>query len=152
MVWLFLEPIVYFFAWTLVLYWIHRLCHGLDFLRRIHLDHHGFINSNGNGKSRWEINNCVLYNDSKHSTIDLWLTEVIPTVAFSAVTGQWWICIFYYVWAAFFQEIFEHRRGFDLFLLTPGEWHLQHHRNCKVNYSLFFPVWDIIFGTYHKHD
>lgn len=93
-----------------------------------------------------------LFNDTWMSTLDLWITEVIPTLIFSLVTGYWWISVFYYLWAAFVQEIIEHNPKFDVFpLLTSGRWHLIHHHNTSVNYGLFTPVWDIAFGTYKSH-
>ena len=91
-----------------------------------------------------------MFNDDWPSTIDLWITEVIPTVIFSWITGQWWITVFYYLWAAFLQEPLEHKRGLNLPLLTCGDWHLKHHIRPDKNFGLFFPVWDKIFGTESK--
>lgn len=142
-----IEVASYFFFWTLILYWLHRLSHSLKFLKQYHLDHHRFIFKNGNTKSKWHVNNLLLYNDSMHSTIDLWLTEVIPTFLFALITGHWWIFVFYYVWAAFFQEFLEHKKGLNLLPFTFGDWHLVHHRNFNYNYGLFFPIWDIVFRT-----
>jgi sterol desaturase/sphingolipid hydroxylase (fatty acid hydroxylase superfamily) len=143
---IFLE-IVYFFLWTLVLYWIHRFVHRITFLKKYHLAHHKFINENDFNKSFWQLNNLILYNDNWKSTIDLWLTEVFPTIIFSIITGSWWIFFFYYSWAAFFQEMFEHKKGLSIPVLTCGDWHLEHHKNYKINYGIFFPLWDIFFRT-----
>lgn len=142
--------IVYFLSWTFLLYWIHRIAHNLHWAKKYHLDHHKFINRNQSHKSRWEFNNLFLFNDSIKSTVDLWITEVIPTLIFCWITGTWWIFWFYYFWAALFQEILEHRKDLDLPLITPGRWHLQHHKNYKINFGLFFPIWDVIFQTYKK--
>lgn len=127
-----------------MLYWIHRIGHELPIVREYHMVHHRFILHN---ETNWHWSNLFLYNDNVHSTIDLWITEVIPTVIFSVITGQWWISVFYYVWAAFIQESIEHNKNFDIPILTSGKWHLIHHRE-KVNYGLLTPVWDIVFGTY----
>jgi sterol desaturase/sphingolipid hydroxylase (fatty acid hydroxylase superfamily) len=140
--------IIYFLAWTFMLYWIHVLAHQLPVVRKYHLDHHRFINKHGN--SGWQLNNLFLYNDTVKSTFDLWITEVIPTLLFSWVTGQWWVSIVYYIWAAFLQEALEHKKNFNIPLLSAGKWHLIHHSAHSKNYGLFFPIWDIIFGTY-KH-
>ena len=136
--------IFYFLLWTLMLYWIHRLAHVLPFFRKYHFDHHKVINLND---VKWSWNNFLLYNDTRKSTIDLWLTEVIPTIIFSLVTGQWWISVFYYLWAALIQERIEHDKNFDLPLLTSGKWHLVHHRNGAYNFGLFFSLWDRVFET-----
>lgn len=129
-----------------MLYWIHRIGHATPVIRAIHLHHHIFILSN---HTRWHWSNLFLFNDDWTSTLDLWITEVVPTLLFSLVTEQWWISIFYYVWAAFIQEMIEHNKHVNFPVLTSGKWHLMHHRG-EVNYGLFTPLWDIIFGTY-KH-
>lgn len=136
--------ILYFFLWTLMLYCIHRVVHVAPAVRAVHLHHHQFILTHS---TKWHWSNLLLFNDDWTSTIDLWITEVIPTILFSLITGQWWISILYYIWAAFIQETIEHDSNFNLPILTSGKWHLMHHQN-KINYGLFIPVWDIIFGTY----
>ena len=143
-------PLV-FLLWTFCLYWIHRLAHRVPFANKFHQDHHLYINRNGGTK--WHWNNLFLYNDTWKSTVDLWITEVIPTLIFSAVTGHWWVSIFYYFWAALLQEVIEHNPKFDWYpLLTSGKWHLVHHRHQRKNYGLFIPLWDKLFNTYKHHN
>ena len=134
----------YFLLWTFILYWIHRAAHIVPFLKRYHKDHHIVIK---NTKTKWHINNLLMYNDTKNSTIHLWLTEVIPSFIISYITGQWWIIIFYYVWAAFLQENLEHNKELNLPILTAGKWHLKHHQNNKKNFGLFISLWDKLFKT-----
>jgi sterol desaturase/sphingolipid hydroxylase (fatty acid hydroxylase superfamily) len=140
--------IIYFLSWTFCLYWIHRVVHNVPYVKKWHWDHHSYIVRHGS--PGWHWNNLFLYNDTWRSTLDLYTTEVIPTAIFSWVTGQWWIFMFYYIWAAFFQQILEHHKNIDLPLFTSGKWHLIHHRHTNKNYSLFLPIWDIVFRTY-KH-
>jgi sterol desaturase/sphingolipid hydroxylase (fatty acid hydroxylase superfamily) len=145
-----IEYPVAFLAWTFCLYWIHRAGHKIQFVNKFHQDHHLFINRNGG--TSWHWNNLFLYNDTWKSTIDLWITEVIPTVIFSAITGHWWIAIFYYFWAALLQEVIEHNPKFNLYpWLTSGQWHLVHHRSQRKNFGLFLPIWDKMFGTFKHH-
>lgn len=139
--------IVEFLCWTFFLYWIHRLAHR-SWIAKIHLCHHRYVNSQLSPMS-WHWTNLVLFNDNWESTIDLWITEVLPTLMFSYVTGAWWISGFYYLWAALIQESIEHNINFNVFLLTSGKWHMIHHRENK-NFGLFFPIWDLVFNTY-KH-
>lgn len=140
--------VIYFLLWTLMLYWIHRLCHNIPVIRTIHLHHHRFALTHS---LKWHWSNLFLINDDWTSTLDLWLTEVIPTLLFSFITGQWWISVFYYIWAAFIQESIEHNSKFDIPILTSGKWHLIHHRQNK-NYGLYTPLWDKLFRTYaHVH-
>ena len=132
-----LDIIIFFLIWTLCLYWIHRLAHRIPYIKKWHFNHHAYIIQNGS--PGWHWNNLFLYNDTWTSTLDLYLTEVIPTILFSMITGQWWISIFYYIWAAFLQETLEHNNNIDLPLLTTGRWHLIHHSLPNKNYGLFFP-------------
>ena len=134
-----------FLGWTFVLYWTHRIGHKVPYIRDFHRHHHVYINK---AITRWHWNNLFLFNDDWHSTVDLWITEVVPTLVFSLVTGQWWMSVFYYIWAAFLQESLEHRRKLNIPLLTCGEWHLVHHRRPDKNFSLFFPLWDQVFRTH----
>ena len=142
--------IMYFIEWLLVLYCIHRIAHKSSFLMKFHGDHHRHINKciRNNETMRWHWNNLFLINDNVRSTIDLWLTEVLPTLIFSALTQQWWIFCFYYVWAAILQEKLEHNSAINLYpFLTFGSWHLLHHRNPNKNFCLLFPIWDILLRT-----
>ena len=139
-----------FLVWTFLLYWIHRIVHRIPFVNDFHQDHHQYINNN-NG-TKWHWNNLFLYNDTWKSTVDLWITEVIPTLIFSYITGYWILFIFYYLWAALVQEVIEHNSKFDWYpFLTSGRWHLVHHRNQRRNFGLFIPLWDILFGTFKRH-
>lgn len=142
--------IFHFLAWTFLLYWIHRIGHKTPYVKRWHWDHHSYIVRNGS--PGWHWNNLFLFNDTWTSTLDLYVTEVIPTFLYSLITGQWWIFIFYYLWAALVQESIEHNKNFDLPLFTSGRWHLVHHRHPNKNLGLFFPIWDILFGTYKRVD
>ena len=128
-----------------MLYCVHRLGHITPIIQKIHWHHHKYANTNNLG---WHWNNLFLFNDTWISTLDLWITEVIPTIIFCIITGQWWLCIFYYIWAAFIQESIEHNVNIDLPLMTSGKWHRIHHKMHNKNYGLFFPHWDILFRTY----
>ena len=135
--------IVYFLTWTFLLYWIHRIVHNLPYVKMWHWDHHVYIVKHG--MPGWHWNNLFLFNDTWISTLDLYITEVIPTLLFSLITGQWWISVLYYIWAASLQERLEHNKNIDIPLITTGKWHLIHHRQPNKNYGLFFAIWDIIF-------
>ena len=129
-----------------MLYWIHRAAHKIPLMNKYHSDHHAAINRMGT-KSQWEWNNLVLFNDTWRSSIDLWITEVIPTLIFSFVINSYWPIIVYYFWAALLQEKLEHNKDLNLYPFTSGRWHLQHHACADKNYGLFVPIWDIVFKT-----
>ena len=135
-----------FFLWTFTIYWMHRLAHVWKPLRYFHVDHHKQVTQQTITGLNWK--NMFLWFDSWKSTADQWFTEVLPTIIISAVFDQWWLFGFYYVWAAFIQEAIEHNEKINLYpFLTSGRWHLIHHRDPAKNYGVFFPIWDIIFGT-----
>jgi len=138
--------IIYFLVWTLLLYWMHRAAHVVPFLKTYHLGHHQFIVKN---EPTWHWTNIFIFQDNKVSTIDVWLTEIIPTLLFCYITGQWWIAVIFYIWSAFIQEAIEHNRKFNIFpISTSGKWHLVHHFSGPYNYGIFHPFWDMLFRTY----
>ena len=133
------------------MYWMHRAAHVIPFMRRFHVDHHKQVTDQTINGLNWK--NAFLWFDSKESTIDQWLTEVLPTIAISAITGHWWLLIAYYIWAAFIQEAVEHNDKINLYpFITSGKWHLIHHDNPNKNYGVFIPIWDIVFNTRKKLD
>ena len=147
----FLSIVGYFLLWTFVLYWVHRFAHmfRIPLMTRMHWDHHKHVTNNTIKGLHWT--NLFLWTDSWKSTIDLWCTDVIPTLVFCYVTGQWWIAGLYYVWAAFLQEAVEHNPRINLYpFLTTGRWHLNHHEDSRTNFGLFLPIWDWLFKTARK--
>jgi sterol desaturase/sphingolipid hydroxylase (fatty acid hydroxylase superfamily) len=138
--------VIAFIGWTFLIYLTHRLAHKIPCIRRIHADHHAQVNHDNVG---WNWKNLFLYVDTPKSTLDQWLTEVLPTIAFCFLTGAWWIFWFYYIWSAFLQESIEHNSNFDWYpFLTSGRWHLIHHKSPDKNFGVFTPMWDKIFGTF----
>ena len=136
--------------WTLILYWLHRLAHTLPIVRDFHWDHHLVVAEDRLTGPEWK--NLLLWNDTWRSTVDLWLTEVIPTLVIAAGTGCWWLAGAYYTWAASIQEAIEHNPQFGLFPILPsGKWHLIHHLYPSENYGPFTVLWDYVFGTAHAH-
>ena len=139
--------LLFFLSWTFLLYFIHRIAH--EFKWSCHMDHHKFILDHS--VTSWKWNNLLLFNDTWLSTLDLWVTEVLPTIVFCMITDIWEIAVFYYLWASLIQEIVEHNPNFNIFpFLTSGRWHLLHHTDDKVNFGLFIPVWDLMFDTYRR--
>lgn len=141
--------IFYFILWTLLIYWCHRGMHVIPYLRDFHNNHHNVVDDNETKGFHWT--NFLLYFDTPRSTIDQWLTEVIPTILFCMITGSWWIAIFYYVWAAVVQEHIEHNYQVNLMpFLTSGKWHLLHHADKNKNFGFLTFIWDRLFETERK--
>lgn len=140
-----------FLLWTFVVYWAHRAAHMIPVVRKFHMDHHAQVSDQTIQGLNWK--NAFLFFDTWNSTIDQWLTEVIPTIIISAITGHWWLLIAYYIWAGFIQEAVEHNKRINLYpFLTSGKWHLIHHDYATKNYGVFIPIWDLIFGTWKGID
>lgn len=143
--------IFYFILWTLLIYWCHRAMHVVPLLKEFHLDHHRVVDKGEIRGFHWT--NVLLYFDNFESTVDQWLTEVVPTIIFCLITGSWWIAIFYYVWAAFIQEQVEHEYDFNLMpFITSGRWHLLHHDDKDKNFGFLTFIWDRLFETEKKLD
>lgn len=142
-----MEIILVLLLWTLVLYAMHRLAHQIPVLQKIHNAHHKTIKRAN--ISKWHWSNLFLYNDNWMSTVDLWISDIIPTIFVAIVFNAWWLVGVYYIWAAFFQEHLEHNTKINFYPFTCGQWHMKHHLNPTCNYGLFIPLWDKIFNTEH---
>jgi len=140
-----LEMIFYFLLWTFLIYWIHRLCHNVSYLSYFHKFHHKFVAQHC---ITWHWSNLFLFNDDWLSTIDYWITEVLPTIVFVLITQQWWLGIGFYLYAAFVQEWLEHNPNFNFYpFYTSGRWHILHHTAPPCNYGIGTPFWDWVFKT-----
>lgn len=141
-----ISDIIIFLYWSFMLYWIHRAAHVVPWMHKIHMDHHNYILYN---TTHWHYSNLLLFNDTWCSTLDLWITEVIPTIIFAFLFDASWIFVIYYVWTAFLQESLEHSK-LDWYPFTAGRWHMIHHVKPNRNFSLFLPIWDKLFNTEQK--
>ena len=137
--------VLYFFLWTLLLYVVHRLAHALPYIKKIHSEHHRYVMRNRDWGIKWQ--DLYLSRGANKVTLDLWFTEVIPTLLFCAVTGHWWIFGAYYFWSAFYEKATKYNRDVDVFLVTWGMWTLTHYRRNTLNFGGIFSLWDIIFKT-----
>ena len=140
-----LRAIAFFILWSLSVYLMHRLVHGVRGLGRWHARHHAVVAA---GRQGWHWNNLLLFNDDWPSTADLWMTEIAPALGCAWLTQAYWPLLAYYLYAALLQERLEHNPRFSLYpWLTAGAWHVAHHRDPRVNFGFLTPAWDILFGT-----
>ncbi len=136
-----------FSLWTFVVYVMHRLAHSFSFLHYFHKDHHEQVTSQKIKGLHWT--NCFLFFDNWKSTIDQWITEIIPAIIISYIFDQYILFFAYYIWAAFVQEFVEHNSKINFFpWLTSGKWHLIHHEYETKNFGVITWVWDRLFKTY----
>lgn len=145
---LLLKLITQFMVWTAVVYFMHRVVHLYPkTIGVFHLSHHRYVNKNYNDLG-WHWSNLFLYNDNWSSTIDLWITEVIPLIVLCFMFNDYTLLFLYWVWASFIQERIEHLHDLNLYpFLTSGKWHMKHHSESKYNYGVFLPIWDVLLRT-----
>lgn len=130
---------------------MHRLVHAVPYLRKIHSDHHAQVTNDTIGGPHWT--NLFLYFDSLTSTLDQWITEVIPTILLAMWLDDASVFLFYYIWAAMIQESIEHNPRVNLYpWLSSGRWHLVHHEHPGSNYGVLVPIWDVMFDTWRDID
>ena len=136
----------YFLIWTLVIYWTHKAAHSFEWLWQFHQAHHE-VEYNGELEFSWW--NLVGWFNDWRSTLDQWITEVIPTGVFILIFPDAWpIAIFYYIDGFVLAEgLTDHNPRIDVPGLSMGRYHLLHHKNPNVNYDLYFRIWDRLFGT-----
>jgi sterol desaturase/sphingolipid hydroxylase (fatty acid hydroxylase superfamily) len=138
--------IVYVFVWDFFQYWFHRAEHTFNILWRVHVLHHDEENVNWTTSQRnsfWSMFlHLVLVNVP---TVILCGFDLLPIAS---------AYLFFKTYG-----LFNHANiRVDLGLLTPvisgPQWHRIHHgRNNEYhskNFAAFFPIFDIIFGTYQR--
>ena len=123
-----MEYLFHYLVWTFFIYWLHRIVHITEWTNYYHSDHHRYITENWNDGleniTGWSWSDVFLIEDTWKSTVDLWLTEVIPTILYSSITGQWWILIMYWLWSSLLAEVIEHNPKFNVPFIAAGKWHL----------------------------
>jgi sterol desaturase/sphingolipid hydroxylase (fatty acid hydroxylase superfamily) len=127
-----------------VQYWVHRMFHRIPFLWRFHAVHHSAQCMDWMAGARMHF----------FEILALRGTTVIPMIVLgfdqSAVNAY---LLIVYLYATFVHSNLGFRFGFlEKFLVTP-RFHHWHHGVEKeaidVNFSVHFPLYDMLFGTHH---
>jgi len=136
-------PFIGIALFDLSIYWLHRWIHEVPFLWRFHAVHHS------PEKMDW-------VSGFRNHPFDGAL--VIPPVIFLIAAGfstefSGVLAVIQIVTGLFLHANVRWRlRPLHRVVITP-EFHHWHHANepeaINTNYSVFLPLWDIIFGTYH---
>jgi sterol desaturase/sphingolipid hydroxylase (fatty acid hydroxylase superfamily) len=138
--------LIYAFVWDFFQYWFHRAEHTFAFLWPVHALHHDEENVNCTTSQRNTFWSNVLH----------FFVVAIPTLAVCGfqllpLVGSYLLFKIY--------GLFNHANiRLDLGPLTPvmsgPQWHRLHHaRDAEYynsNYAAFFPIFDIVFGTYRR--
>jgi sterol desaturase/sphingolipid hydroxylase (fatty acid hydroxylase superfamily) len=137
--------IISFFLMILIhdtyFYWTHRLIHHKFLFRHIHKVHHQFSNP-----TPWAA-------FSFHPLEAILSMGVIPIIIFCIPWHQSALIAFITFMTLY--DVYIHL-GYDLKQLRLGQWqntaadHNHHHQNSRVNFGLYFRIWDHLMGTYRK--
>ena len=122
-------------------YWTHRLIHHKYLFRVVHKVHHQFTNP-----TPWSA-------FSFHPLEAVLSMGVIPIIIFCIPWHQSALIAFITFMTLY--DVYIHL-GYDLKQLQLGKWqntaadHNHHHQNARVNFGLYFRLWDQLMGTYKK--
>ncbi len=127
----------------MLIYWTHRLGHEIGFFWRFHSIHHSSERMDWIAGVRLHpFDGVIIFVPAILLTVAGFQLEVVGTVtAIQAVLGL-----------AAHANVRWKLRPFHRIVMTP-EFHHWHHANypesIHTNYSVFLPIWDIIWGTYY---
>jgi len=138
--------LVYAFVWDFFQYWSHRLLHRVPRLWAIHRTHHSDAHMNSSSAGRQNV---------AGSLVSFALNSV-PTIAICGLDSitPAWAFLFFAVVGPWNHANLRIELGPLTPVVTGPSWHRLHHgvateyHDC--NYAAFFPVLDILFGTYRR--
>lgn len=140
-----LLALLYFLATDFFYYWFHRWQHTRPFLWEQHKFHHSDVSLNVTSTRRvhWlEDPLLVLFLGLPMGLLFQFDGLALGILAFIEV-----------LWLQFIHMNLRLELGWFSFLVTGPQYHRIHHsfqnEHLDKNFSAFFPLWDIIFNTYH---
>ena len=141
---LLLSIAVYGIAWDFFQYWFHRTQHQMPSLWPSHRVHHSDDAINASTALRRSLPELAL----------IFIFVFLPTVLTAGIepVAAWFAFVIFYSWGFFNHADLRIPLGVLTPVLSGPAWHRLHHGldapygNC--NYAAFFPVLDILFGTY----
>ncbi|HEY0220098.1 MAG TPA: sterol desaturase family protein [Afipia sp.] len=138
--------LIYAFVWDFFQYWFHRAEHTFAFLWPVHALHHDEENVNCTTSQRNTFWSSVL-----HFFLVAIPTLIVCGFQLLPIVGSYLLFKVY--------SFFNHANvRVDLGPLTPvisgPQWHRLHHgrdaQYFNTNFAAFFPIFDIVFGTYRR--
>lgn len=138
-----LQVIFYLFASDLLLYWVHRVFHG-GTMWKYHAIHHSSEDVDWISAARFHPVNLIL--GTVMVDVALLLAGIAP-----AVLGL--LAPFNVIMSAFVHANLNWTLGPFRYVLASPVFHRWHHtaaeRGGSKNFAGTFPVWDLMFGTFH---
>ena len=134
------------FAWDLLQYWAHRAQHRFPWLWRFHRLHHSDLNVSGATSSRIHL----LSHLANIACIAIPMALLFPESPLSA----WCAFLFFHCYGYFNHTILPIELGPLTSVISGPKFHRVHHGIAVVhhdkNFAAFFPILDIVFGTYYE--
>ncbi len=137
-----------------MVYFMHFLAHRkskYNILNKIHRAHHRINYKNGGSNFKWQF---LYWNFGDiRITLDLLMTITIPllTLTFLFPSQGLVLLILHYCDEVFLSEkLLDHNpnvKGRVNKFWVWGQYHLNHHKNPRKNFSFIFTFWDKLFGT-----
>jgi sterol desaturase/sphingolipid hydroxylase (fatty acid hydroxylase superfamily) len=128
-------------------YWAHRLFHGPRWLWRIHAVHHATRDLDWLSSGRGHPLNEALGGLMIAVPLVLVGLDPRPLEVLAPLTG---------VWAVFIHANVPWRLGWLRYVVATPLFHRWHHARAVprggCNFATFFPLWDLLFGTFHVPD
>lgn len=135
------QGLIYLVAGDFVLYWSHRMFHG-GFLWKYHAVHHAEKQVEWISAARFHPVNLML---------GAVAVDVIALL--SGISPEIFIVIgpFNTIYSVFVHANLNWRLGWLKYVLVSPVFHRWHHASAvrDVNFASTFPVWDLMFGTFH---
>jgi sterol desaturase/sphingolipid hydroxylase (fatty acid hydroxylase superfamily) len=138
-----LATIIYAFIGDFFQYWTHRLEHSIPLLWSFHRIHHSDANMNASTSLRQSLGGVLIG----------FFLAYIPTSIICGVNMVPYLgsLILFSGWGYFNHANFRLPLGPFTYIISGPQWHRLHHgkdiQHHNSNYSAFFPVFDLIFGT-----
>jgi sterol desaturase/sphingolipid hydroxylase (fatty acid hydroxylase superfamily) len=136
--------LVFAFVWDVWQYFVHRFQHTNSLLWESHKFHHSETAMNVTSHARTHVLNHVVFT-----------AFYLPMIMLIGSQGPHWIAalIMFRVWGYFLHSNIRLHFGPFAAVISGPQWHRIHHSACHQhidkNFATFFPVIDIIFGTYY---
>lgn len=138
--------LVFILIWDFFYYWMHRSQHGSAVLWQEHLVHHSDDSVNITTSSRTHILEQPLAAVFISTPMAVLFTLPPMTIA--------WVAILPWAWAYMVHANIRLSFGPLWWLLASPQYHRIHHsvepQHFDKNFAVWFPLWDILFGTAYR--
>ena len=139
-----LQVIIIMIVTDFAQYWLHRLFHAVPFLWKFHSVHHSATSMDWLAGSRLHIIEILVLRSVTATPMFI--------LGFDPVAIQTYLVIVYFYSSFVHANIGWSFKWVEKFMVTP-KFHHWHHGKEKeaidINFSIHFPLYDRLFGTYH---